>query len=436
MVVRAVKGNRQIKWPTDMIWGRDTATHADTRCARRRANDRPTKKILQPQYKTQYQVACGPVVMQNRLVLLDLPPDVPRRANSADALRDLVEEHGCWVDRFAFLYPQEEEGTAQHAGVVAAVELHLENVRDRAVKKLDSMLVTMDEGGDIVAADVSDAPSGGSKDVTFRIRAAPATASQSSQLVELSPLEEDDGERIQTLQLPNGVHLTVARSTIGGGTGADPWRGGILLSKLICSWSDICDRDQVDDYQNLPSLKELFHAKDIIELGAGSSGLPSMALACLVDGKKELDSVRPSSITATDGVDEIVNVLSQNVAINDLSDSIDVQFLDWNHLSLESSCTADTILFSDCVYNEEGADALSNVIQQTLRPGGSVLGVLPDMRVGLSRFEGNMKQQSFEPRDISMLLDGVEGSTNDERFLCSGGGTKNYRVILWHDSRS
>lgn len=77
--------------------------------------------------------------MQNRLVLFDLPPDVPRLANSADALRNLIEENACWVDRFAFLR------LPQKGGVVAAAELHLENVRDRAVKKLDGMLVTMDK---------------------------------------------------------------------------------------------------------------------------------------------------------------------------------------------------------------------------------------------------------------------------------------------------
>ena len=202
------------------------------------------------------------VVMQNRLVLLDLPPNIPRRANSADALRDLVEEHGCWVDRFAFLCPHEEkekekeEDTA--VGVIAAIELHLENVRDHAVKKLDGMLITMDKVGDIVvAADISDTRPEGSQDITFRIRAVPATVSQSSQLVERCPLEEDDGERIQTLHLPNNVNLTVARSTIGGGTGADPWRGGILLSKLICSCSDIVD--------DLPTVQELFHTKDVVE---------------------------------------------------------------------------------------------------------------------------------------------------------------------------
>ena len=371
--------------------------------------------------------------MQNRLVLLDLPPNIPRRANSADALRDLVEEHGCWVDRFAFLCPheekeKEEEDTA--VGVIAAIELHLENVRDHAVKKLNGMLVTMDRGGDIVvAADISDTRPEGSQDITFRLRAAPATVSQSSQLVERCPLEEDDGERIQTLHLPNNVDLTVARSTIGGGTGADPWRGGILLSKLICCWSHAVD--------DLPTVQELFHAKDVIELGAGSSGLPSMALARLIDGQEGLDPVRPSSIIATDGIDEIVNVLTQNVSRNGLSNSVDVQFLDWNHLSDSGSTfTADTILFSDCIYNEEGADALSKAIQHILRPGGSVIGVLPDMRVGLSRFENNMKECGFEPRDISSLLIKFKGSASDERFLCSGGGTKNYRVVLWGDRRS
>ena len=368
--------------------------------------------------------------MQNRLVLFDLPPDVPRLANSADALRNLIEENACWVDRFAFLR------LPQKGGVVAAAELHLENVRDRAVKKLDGMLVTMDKNGDIIST--CDADCAGTdvlvcsskesgRDITFRMQAAPATASQSRSLVDLSPLEEDAGERIQTLHLPREVHLTVARSTIGGGTGADPWRGGILLARLICSWVD-----ENDQCQKLPSLRELFHDKDIFELGAGSSGLPSMAVASL-----EGDAIIPSSIVATDGVDEIIDVLTQNVARNrnGLSNSLDTQFLDWNHLSSVSRCAADVILFSDCIYNEAGAEALSKTITHILRPGGSVLGVLPDMRVGLSRFENNMKKCGFASQDvpISKSLDNIIGHGSHESFLCSGGGTKNYRVVFWDD---
>lgn len=363
--------------------------------------------------------------MQNRLVLFDLPPDVPRLANSADALRNLVEENACWVDRFAFLHLPQKGGV--HV-VVAAAELHLENVRDRAVKKLDGMLVTMDENGDIISTYDADCAGTSGRDITFRMQAAPATASQSRRLVELSPLEEDAGERIQTLHLPSEVHLTVARSTIGGGTGADPWRGGILLARLICSWVDEC--------QKLPSLGELFHDKDILELGAGSSGLPSMAVASL-DVAREGDAIVPSSIVATDGVDEIIDVLTQNVARNRnrLSNSLDTQFLDWNHLSSVSRCAADVILFSDCIYNEAGADALSNAIEHILRPGGSVLGVLPDMRVGLSRFESNMKKHGFAPQDVplSKSLDNISGCGSNESFLCSGGATKNYRVIFWDD---
>ena len=62
-----------------------------------------------------------------------------------------------------------------------------------------------------------------------------------------------------------------------------------------------------------------------------------------------------------------------------------------------------------------------------------MIGVLPDMRVGLSRFENNMMECGFEPRDVSNLLNKIKGSASDERFLCSGGDTKNYRVVLWGD---
>jgi len=299
---------------------------------------------------------------------------------------------------------------------------------------------------------------GGGSSITFQLRASAATAEQSGRLVKLCPLEDDPGKRIQTLHLPGDVGLTVARSTCGGGTGAEPWRGGILLAKAL-SWAcvmsanigndvivtDDNDDDDAKDNENMPTFKAMFHDKEVIELGAGAAGLPSMALAKLVNNEI---SVRPSSIIATDGVDEIVGVLEGNVVRNNLESSIHVHHLDWNHLQPHMHLAVDTIIFSDCIYNEEGADALHNAVLHLLRKGGFVLGVLPDFRVGLNDFETKMKQSGFVPVDVSIKTiekDAVNASevpsnliNRSERtngFLCAGGSDTNYRTILWKDRR-
>ena len=41
--------------------------------------------------------------MQNRLVLTGIPDSVPHLLKAHDSLKELVEDHACWVDRFAFL---------------------------------------------------------------------------------------------------------------------------------------------------------------------------------------------------------------------------------------------------------------------------------------------------------------------------------------------
>ena len=279
----------------------------------------------------------------------------------------------------------------------------------------------------------------------------------------MCPLDDDVGERIQMLNLPCGVRLEVARSTCGGGTGARPWRGGVLLAKLLCSWAsngvgnDATLRDDSSlsaGFTDLstPSVRALFHNKDVMELGAGAAGLPSMALAKLIriENPATTMSTVPSSIVATDGVDEIVQVLETNIVRNRLERHVRVQHLNWNHLPPEIQSSADAIIFSDCVYNEEGAAALYNAISHLLRPGGIVLGVLPNFRVGLTDFETRMKGRGFVPIDVSIeileksadndsntpltssMADEIEGANP---FLCAGGGNRNYRTILWKDRR-
>ena len=200
--------------------------------------------------------------MQDRLVITGIPPSVPRLANARDSLRDFIEDHACWVDRFAFLSVEnaslkgEEDGATMLCA--AAAELHIENVRDRAVKSLDGMVVCMDREGVILAdADShSDHDSSDSEanqkcnamhDVSFRIQSRPANAAESAELVRKCPIESDDvaaEKRMekQALRLPPlGIELTVRRSEEHGGTGTYPWRGGLMLSRQICLWASAAE---------------------------------------------------------------------------------------------------------------------------------------------------------------------------------------------------
>jgi len=104
--------------------------------------------------------------MQNRLVLTGIPIAVPHLPNAFDSLKDLVEDHACWVDRFAFLSAtttaaaeincSEQDDVVTCDVVVAAVELHIENVRDKAIQSLDGMVVRIDGEGGIITDDDDD----------------------------------------------------------------------------------------------------------------------------------------------------------------------------------------------------------------------------------------------------------------------------------------
>ena len=404
--------------------------------------------------------------MQNRLALSGIPSLVPSLPRARESLRDLVEDRACWVDRFAFVAAADGEEDA-----VAVFELHNENLRDNAIRTLNDMVVSMDPEGAILGGRGSDSTrddengeadessshterAGSNIVASFQIHARPATRAQSAELMQI-PVQSGDAvaeknmER-QSLHLPiatpsskncrsDGIALTVQKSKEHGGTGTYPWRGGFILSRQICHWASaavhrdtsIHNSDSHDDTDHFDVL--FSRSKNILELGAGAAGLPSMALGRI--GKMVFHQKHKAlgCLVSSDGVDEIVKALQANITENELDDCIDVRHIDWNNYTQVDGETArskefDTIIFADCVYNDECAIALSQTVSNLLKPGGHVVGVLPDFRGGLDLFERRMMANSFIPINIPIVATEYLG------FACSGGSGKDYRLILWSDS--
>lgn len=391
--------------------------------------------------------------MQNRLVLEDVPFSVACLPNAANALRDLVEDHGCWVDRFAFLPPEKDMTNS-----VVVLELHIENVRDRAVKSLDNLSIVFNVNGigeilwsghqnskDSLYGETCNEVTGDEGHMqSFQIRSFPANSEQSKKLIELCPKINSELADVaweqkmekQLLKLPCDIELIVRRSVVPGGTGTNPWRGGVILATQICIWSSIERIDAQPQEMFDIDFRSLFERQTVLELGAGSTALPTLALA-----KIFINSERSVDLISSDGVDEIVNAQKRNISENQLDDFIRVKQIDWNDHSTycllgedEGALKADTIIFSDCVYNEEGATALCNAICSVLRRGGHVVGVMPDFRVGINLFEKMMKENHFISTVIPLLgAEIIRSNMND--FACSGGGGKDYRLLLWKDFR-
>ena len=339
--------------------------------------------------------------MQNRFVLTGLPRKLRSTEGAQEELQEYVEEETCWIDRFAWI----QEAGAEH--LTAGVELDLENVRDQAVSDLDGREIQLSLS-----------------DLIFTAHAAAATSAQSDRLVELCADngKELHGEMLQSIDLDSSHTLQVHR-TLEGGTGSEAWKGGLLLARQICWWFE--EKQKHPNAVNV--VDTLFDNKNVLELGAGSAGLPSMALASLV---AKSDLTTPTIITASDSVDEVLDTLRKNIACNSIS--VDVQSIDWNHIPDSFKGSADCILFADCVYTEQGAMLLCEALQTLLCPNGTVVGVLPEFRVGIDVFEAAMIKCGFQPTELPIPSLPDYGG----RFQCAGGSSVSYRLISWSDCRS
>jgi len=243
------------------------------------------------------------------------------------------------------------------------------------------------------------------------------------QTLKLNILGKED--RVDT-----SILLTIRKSKEHGGTGTYPWRGGLILADQICHWAgEYTNRKEIDENKYFSML--FGNNKTVIELGAGSSGLPSLLLGKI---KSSTDILEDIQLICSDGVDEIVQGLSINVSDNELDECITVKHIDWNYYincneQRDTDMMVDTIIFADCIYNEECAVVLNKTIQSLLKVGGCVVGVLPDFRVGVDVFERLMKER-YTPIEIPIVNEKADG------FVCNGGRGKDYRLVVWKDKKT
>ena len=323
--------------------------------------------------------------MQNRFTLTGVPRRLRLQAEAA--LRDIVEDEVCWVDRMAFL----EDGAL-------AFELHLENMRDLAVANLDKYQVSLNAYNN----------DGNNRKTFFKVHAAPATPAQSEELLKKAPSNgkwHDDGAPVETRTSEVAQQLSTLclssietgsypiflqlRLTREGGTGASVWRGGIMLASHILHWLSGACKSSYDNPDILDdSTKHHFVGADVLELGAGVSALPSMVLGTF-------EGIR--SVTASDSIDEVLQGMKENIIINKLENLVTVRCIDWAQHACSEVCKSssavgqrdedeaidvvtgqdarchlvppnefatdirqyDTIMFADCIYTQRGATLLA-----------------------------------------------------------------------------
>lgn len=199
---------------------------------------------------------------------------------------------------------------------------------------------------------------------------APATVTEEEMEDSFSEVSSDDETGQLDLCLGKGsqnVSLQL-RAAVGGGTGARLWTGGILLAE----WLLHATKDGL-------RLK----GKQVLELGAGAAALPSI-VAARYGGAKH--------VLATDGLEEVVEQMRQNVAQN--APLVQCSLLPWltaGRRRYPKKEQFDIVLFADGIYTERGALLLADAVTALLRPKGLLIGALPDLRAGIASFEEDLQ---------------------------------------------
>ncbi|CAK9057471.1 unnamed protein product [Durusdinium trenchii] len=227
--------------------------------------------------------------------------------------------------------------------------------------------------------------------------------------------DDEAAEGLLKLTLGRGtldvsLHL---RAAAGGGTGARLWTGGVLLAEWLLQAEQA----------------ELLKGKQVLELGAGAAALPSVAAAA-----------GAGAVVATEGVEEVVAQMRRNLQAN--APAVRGEQLWWQHTGrrrYRKKEQFDVVLFADGVYTERGAWLLADAATALLRPSGTLIGALPDLRAGMSSFEEDLSARGLVGSEVSLDQEIIDAASRpydeDSRGLVAGGSAKDYRLILWRYSQ-
>lgn len=278
-------------------------------------------------------------------------------------LRTITEDKICWVDRIANIDCNK-----------TVVELNLENFRSQAIAYFSAN----------------------------GFKATETTAQESDSLLTLCPENEKEHTK-----KPNyhGVEI-VNNVRREGGTGGEQWRGGVILADNVASLLAVV-------LSKHPTNRKL----KVIELGAGCYGLPSFAI-------QNHFPAGQFHLTCTDSISECVASLNRMKAANAKCE-VDVGQLDWGDLPVQQVGQFDVVLFADCVYSDHQAELLINAVTKLGKKGATIIGVFPELRVGVEYFVNYMNAHCAESGSCK-----IETSVNFTG-ACNGGQSKGYHMRKW-----
>ena len=176
------------------------------------------------------------------------------------------------------------------------------------------------------------------------------------------------------LHLGDSSIKLVLSPSLGGGTGSQLWSGGLLLAE----WLKHAHTTNSESFSLVGS--------SVLELGAGAAALPSIAAS----------QCGAKTVVATDCIGTVVAQMKANLDCN--APTVWARTLEWGAAGRQKYSKDDQfefILFADAIYNSRGAFLLSLAISALLKPGGVVVGALPNSRIGISNFEDDLSESGF-----------------------------------------
>lgn len=140
--------------------------------------------------------------------------------------------------------------------------------------------------------------------------------------------------------------------------------------------------------------RELLQGRRVIELGCGSTALPSV-----VASKRGSAVVRATDRSQAN-VRAARAVLACNGAVSEECDARPLAFEDT--LALKGLGSWDVVLFADVLYQSGTAAPLSQAVAQLLRPGGTVVGTVGVHRTGSWEIFAEMRRQGFRVSELEV----------------------------------